>query len=85
MLGKILFLDLNQFQHSFTFVDRKYCGRNHPKYIQALLQLLQYSNEFIQDRTSVELAQVFKTKHHHRILNNSFFFKVIVITVRLIS
>ncbi|CAF5190683.1 unnamed protein product, partial [Rotaria magnacalcarata] len=36
----------------------KYCGRNSPKYIHALQQLLQYSNEFIQDQSSVELAQV---------------------------
>ncbi|CAF3173956.1 unnamed protein product [Rotaria socialis] len=35
----------------------KYCGRNSPKYIHALQQLLQYSNEFIQDQSSVELAQ----------------------------
>ncbi|CAF0848066.1 unnamed protein product [Rotaria sordida] len=35
----------------------KYCGRNSPIYIHALQQLVQYSNEFIQDRSSVELAQ----------------------------
>ncbi|CAF1012557.1 unnamed protein product [Rotaria sp. Silwood1] len=35
----------------------KYCGRNSPKYIHALQQLVQYSNEFIQDPSSVELAQ----------------------------
>lgn len=40
------------------FLNRKYCGKNSPKYIYALQQLVQYSIEFIQDPTSVELAQV---------------------------
>ncbi|CAF1367239.1 unnamed protein product [Rotaria sordida] len=35
----------------------KYCGRNSPKYVYALQQLVQYSNEFIQDASTVELAQ----------------------------
>ncbi|UJR14068.1 hypothetical protein I4U23_001065 [Adineta vaga] len=35
----------------------KYCGQNSPKYVFALQQLVQFSNEFIQDPSSVELAQ----------------------------
>ncbi|CAF1322827.1 unnamed protein product [Adineta steineri] len=35
----------------------KYCGQNSPKYVYALHQLVQFSNEFIQDLSSVELAQ----------------------------
>ncbi len=42
----------------FFVFNRKYCGKNSPKYIYALQQLVLYSNEFIQDPSSVELAQV---------------------------
>ncbi|CAF1454198.1 unnamed protein product [Rotaria sordida] len=42
---------------NFNFYHRKYCGRNSPKYVYALQQLVQYSNEFIQDASTVELAQ----------------------------
>lgn len=37
---------------------RKYCGRHDPKFVYALQQLVQYSNEFIQDNSTVELAKV---------------------------
>lgn len=47
------------------FPFRKYCGRNSPKFVYALQQLVQYSNEFIQDQSSVDLSQVNKSICHH--------------------
>ncbi|CAF1631129.1 unnamed protein product, partial [Didymodactylos carnosus] len=35
----------------------KYCGQNSPQYLKALQQLVQFSNEFIQDKTTLDLAQ----------------------------
>ncbi|CAF2266002.1 unnamed protein product [Rotaria magnacalcarata] len=35
----------------------KYCGRNDPKFVYALQQLVQFSNEFIQDTSTIELSK----------------------------
>lgn len=57
MLRKIFNIEI-KIQYCFDFNYRKYCGRNSPKFIYALQQLVQFSNEFIQDPSTVELAQV---------------------------
>jgi hypothetical protein len=51
----------NSYEYEYILLDfdfRKYCGRNSPKFIYALQQLVQFSNEFIQDPSSIQLSQV---------------------------